>query len=135
MAFKLFSKNPVGFSQEKKQQTMIVSLVVVALITVAVLYFGFLRPSSTSVPSEGIGEAGHEGIPAAGQEDIPMAGQEGIAGESGWENILAGTEGIVEKINFDVGFLKEESFRALKSYGQWPIEIGEKGRSNPFLPY
>ncbi len=127
MAFKLFSKNPVGFSQEKKQQTMIVSLVVVALITVAVLYFGFLRPSSTSVPSEGIGEAGHEGIPAAGQE--------GIAGESGWENVLAGTEGIVEKINFDVGFLKEESFRALKSYGQWPIEIGEKGRSNPFLPY
>lgn len=119
MAFKLFSKNPLDFPQEKKQQLLIVSLIVIALITIAVLYFGFLRPSPS--PSS---ELTPEGI-----------GQEGMIGGAIQEGTLAGTKGIVEEIDFDVSFLKGDNFQALESYGPWPIEIGEKGRSNPFLAY
>jgi len=127
MAFKLFSKNPLDFPQEKKQQLLIVSLIIIALIIIAVLYFGFLRPSSTPSSELPVEEIGQEGLPAVGQEGIVGGIPEGGA--------LAGTEGIVEKIDFDVSFLKGDSFQALESYGSWPIEIGEKGRSNPFLPY
>jgi hypothetical protein len=44
-------------------------------------------------------------------------------------------EEIIEEIDFDINFLKNPNFRKLKTYGEWPPEIEERGRVNPFLPY
>jgi len=106
MAFNLFPKNLLRFSQEKKQQFLIVVLVIIALIIILVLYFGFRQPSS------------------APSSVSPT--------EPGQKIFL---EEVVQKIDFDISFLKEATFQALKTYGQWPVEIGEKSRPNPFLPY
>ncbi|MFH1671238.1 MAG: hypothetical protein ABH889_00450 [Candidatus Portnoybacteria bacterium] len=43
-------------------------------------------------------------------------------------------EGILQGIDFDDQFLKDNYFLDLRSYGEWPLEIGQKGRPNPFLP-
>ncbi len=40
-----------------------------------------------------------------------------------------------QRIDFDQIFLKNSLFKSLRSYGEWPLEIGEKGRANPFVPY
>jgi len=50
----------------------------------------------------------------------------------GVEDILVG---LAEKIDFDANFLKSSYFKDLKVYGEWPLEIDDKGRTNPFLPY
>lgn len=42
---------------------------------------------------------------------------------------------VIKKINFDADFLEQDSFKALRVYGQWPLVISEKGRTNPFLSY
>ncbi len=49
------------------------------------------------------------------------------------EQVLA--ESIIDKIDFDSDFLKNSFFQSLKVYGKWPLEIDQKGRTNPFLPY
>ena len=42
-------------------------------------------------------------------------------------------ERVIEKVDFDAEFLKTTHFQDLKLYGEWPLEIPDKGRSNPFL--
>lgn len=108
MAFKLFSKDSINFPQEKKQQLLVVVLVVVVLIALIVLYFNFLRPSQSPTIGPAISPSSDGGIPI---------------------------EDIITKINFDINFLKNPYFLTLKIYGEWPLEIGQKGRVNPFLPY
>lgn len=112
MAFKLFSKDSINFPQEKKQRLLIIVLIVAVLTALIVLYFNFMRPSQ--LPAIG---------PAISPLSLPV-----IDGE-----ILI--EDIIKKINFDINFLKNPYFLTLKIYGEWPLEIGQKGRVNPFLPY
>ena len=112
MAFKLFSKNSINLPQEKKQQLLIVVLVVVVLIALIILYFNFLRPSSPPT----IGPVISPSSPSVIDGGIPI-------------------EDIIKKINFDINFLKDPYFLTLKIYGEWPLDIGQKGRINPFLPY
>lgn len=112
MAFKLFSKDSTSLPQEKKQRFLIIILGVVLLVTFVILYFAYLRPSSPT-PS-GVAE--------------PDTFLPAVEGE-----ILA--ENIIKKIDFDIDFLKSPRFGALKIYGEWPLKIEEKGRTNPFLPY
>lgn len=112
MAFKLFSKDFINFPQEKKQQLLMIVLIVVILIVLVVLYFNFLRSSQPST----IG-------PEISSLDEPVI-DGGIS-----------IEDIITKINFDINFLKNPYFLTLKIYGEWPLEIGQKGRVNPFLPY
>ncbi|PIV10424.1 MAG: hypothetical protein COS49_00565 [Candidatus Portnoybacteria bacterium CG03_land_8_20_14_0_80_41_10] len=112
MAFQLPFKKLSQLSPEKKQQLLITALVVIVLITVSILYFGFLRsPSDLAAPSDHLSVS----------PDV-----------SGQGCLL---EQIVEAINFDAGFLREDNFQALKIYGQWPVEIEKDRRSNPFSPY
>ncbi len=107
MAFKLFSQDSTLFPQEKRKQLLIIILVVVVLIISVVLYFSFLRSSSpvTSSPFSSTVDGG-----------ISM-------------------EGIIQKIDFDIDFLKDAHFQTLKVYGEWPLPIEEKGRNNPFMPF
>lgn len=112
MAFNLFSKNSPLFPQEKKQQKLLMILAGLILITFIIFYFGFLRPPA-SIPFP------DKSVPSIKPIDQSVVS----AGE------------IINKIDFDISFLKEPNFRALKTYGEWPIKIEEKGRQNPFLPY
>ena len=110
MAFKLFSQDSTSFSQEKKQQLLIIVLIVVALAVLFVLYFGFLRSSQPGAT----GESGAAGTAIDGKIFL---------------------EDITKRINFDIDFLKESYFQALRIHGEWPLSIEEKSRPNPFLPY
>ncbi len=105
MALKFFSKDSAALPQEKRQRFLMVVLIVVILAILITLYFYFSHPSQT-----------------------PMIESEVIGQE-------ASTEDVVKKINFDIDFLKSPHFLALKMYGEWPLQIKEKGRTNPFLPY
>ncbi len=105
MAFKLFSKDSTAFPQEKRQRFLMIVLVVMVLAILITLYFYFLRPSQ------------------------PPVNESEVIGQG----IL--TEDIIKKINFDINFLESPYFLTLKIYGEWPLQIKEKGRTNPFLPY
>ncbi len=107
MAFKIFSQGSKFFSQEKKQQLLTVVLVVVGLTVLFMLYFGFLRSSTTVEP--------------------------GVVGSTIDGKIFL--EDITKKINFDTDFLKESYFQTLKIHGEWPLSIEEENRPNPFLSY
>jgi len=107
MAFKPFPKDTIFFPEEKKQKKLLVVLAVVVLGALIILYFGFGRPIPPIQPAVG--------------ELAPSS--------------LLFLEKIINKIDFDVSFFKSQSFQVLKVYGEWPLEIGEKGRSNPFIAY
>lgn len=111
MNFNLFSKNTILSPHDKKQRLMLVILLVAILVILIILYFGFWR----SLPEPPIDE----------QPSVVENGD--IRGEA--------LEALIEKIDFDASFLKSSYFKDLKVYGEWPLEIGEKGRDNPFLPY
>ena len=103
----IFSKkNSLEISQDQKQQILSIVFVVIILIILLLLYFGFWRSSI-----------------------VPMDTEEQFSDKN------VRIEKIIEKIDFDINFLKASSFKDLKTYSQWPLEIGEKGRQNPFLPY
>ena len=106
MSFEAFLKRYLHFFKEKKQQFLVVVLVIVILVIVVLLYFGFWRPSTTS--------------PLVQSDEV----RRGFL-----------LKEIIENIDFDTGFLREATFRALKGYGQIDIGAEEKSRSNPFLPY
>jgi len=100
----LFPEKYLSFYQDKKQQVLIGAFVIVVVLVLVVLYFGFW-----SSP------------PPAGPAVFPSgAGQE------------VRIERAIEKIDFDVDFLGASQFQDLKLYGQWPLEVGEKGKPNPF---
>ncbi len=95
-----------SLSQDQKQQILISVFIVVIFATLMVLYFGFWRSS-----------------PAPSDPDSQTPG------------VTKGQSINLEKIDFDVSFLKTSRFQDLNIYGKWPLEIEEKGRQNPFLPY
>jgi len=115
-----FQKSSVTTPQEKRQQFLIVGLVVITTATLIVLYFGFWR-SSAPAPSAIVDEG------AIIDEGTGLTG----SGTSGVQAI----ERVINQISFDISFLKDPLFESLKDYGEWPLEIGQKGRSNPFLSY
>lgn len=114
MDFKLFSKQSVLSPQEQKQQKMLMILAGLVLTTLIVVYFGFFRSSSTDPTNGSIQDSGTNRIEEA--------------------NRLR-TEGIIKKMDFDGEFLNDSRFQALRIYGEWPLEIENKGRTNPFLSY
>jgi len=117
MNFKLpFQKSSVVTSQEKRQQLLMIVLIVITIVTLVILYFSFWR-SSASIPS------------------TIVDGESGLTGsESGTDGVQV-IERVIDQISFDISFLKDPLFKSLKNYGEWPLEIGQKGRSNPFLSY
>ncbi len=129
----IFSKN--SLDQDKKQKIMIGAFVGVVVAIVAILYFGMWR--SPSIPDDALMDEGVPGGELGMIEDPTMIGDgfentEAIAMPSGGSNFVGD---IINKINFDTSFLKTSRFQDLKAYGEWPLEIGEKGRLNPFLPH
>lgn len=101
-------QNFISLPQEKKQRKLLGLLVILILAILAIIFFYFRSSSS----------------------------EQSIISESQSLSIIKDqvpAEKIVEKIDFDIDFLKNSFFQSLKIYGEWPLEINEKGRTNPFL--
>jgi len=100
----LFSrKSSFDFFGGKKQQALIGIFVVIVVITLIFLYYSFWRSPSSSIVA-----------PPGANQNVRL-------------------ERVIEKVNFDAEFLKATRFQDLKLYGEWPLEIPDKGRANPFL--
>ena len=108
MAFNLSNKDNIVLSGERKKNRMIALLFILLLIAIVMVYFSFFRsaPNISSVIPERI---------ASNEGDLTP-------------------EQARREIEFDVEILKNDRFKSLKSFGQWPPEIKEKGKINPFLP-
>jgi len=123
MSLKLpFQKSSIATPQEKRQQVLIIVLVVLTAVTLIVLYFGLWRSPASSPPAATDNEAIIDGEPDSTESEAITGGVQAI-------------ERVINQISFDIDFLKDPLFKSLKDYGDWPLEIGQTGRSNPFLPY
>ncbi|MBU1289705.1 hypothetical protein KKG85_00450 [Patescibacteria group bacterium] len=119
MNFKIFSVNSILTPEDKKQRLMLVILVATVLISVVILYFGFWRsPTPTPTPTS----------PSLSEE--PSSVEFVVTEEKN-----AAPSVVIKKMNFDTDFLENPYLRNLKIYGEWPLQVDEKGRANPFLPY
>ncbi len=111
-SFKESIKDSIPFPRDKKQQILIVVLLAAVFVAAGVLYFGFWRSPTSS---------------DSGLDDQYLpSDRTRVSAEFQVDRVL-------NKIDFDISFLKTPRFQELKAYGQWPLEIGEKGQSNPFL--
>lgn len=45
------------------------------------------------------------------------------------------SERMIDKIGFDIGFLKTPLFQNLQFYGDESLRAADKGREHPFLPF
>ena len=106
----LNKKQNLVLPKEKKQRKLMLLLVAIVL-AIAVLLFFYFNPISSEGP----------------------ATTENISSFADQQQLLA--EDLVEKIDFDISFLKNSFFQSLKVYGEWPLIVEQKGRANPFLPY
>ena len=99
--------------EQKKQKKLIFVLIAVVLITILVLYFG-LRTPKESVPA----------VPEAEPGLLPLTGP-------AEEEEIISLEAIKSRFNI----FNDSKFRSLKSFAPKLDISGEKGRTNPFLPY
>lgn len=106
----LNKKQNLVLPKEKKQRQMMLVLAILFLAIIVILFFYF-NPFSSG----------------------KQATTENVSSFPNQEQFL--TEDLVEKIDFDISFLKNSLFQSLKTYGEWPLKIDQKGRANPFLPY
>lgn len=107
------------------------SVFVVVLLAMGYLvYNNFLAKPA---PPPGMGVApGTEGVPSAGGEGLPPSTptpgdtQAAVPSPSG---------GAVSSPKLKTDLLKDPRFSDLVIFGDLPIEVGEVGRPNPFIPY
>ncbi len=116
MAFKSSVSTTIITPQEKKQRRLIVILLVLLVGIAVVLYFGFFYSSGSS-----------EEISSGGWGIFPISPDK-VAGVSPITRVI-------EDVSFDVSFLKRTTLQGLKDYGGQALEVGRKGRANPFIPY
>ena len=92
----------------EKQKKLIFVFIGLVIATILVLYYGFHKPSGSSIPPE-------IRIPAS----------------------EVSTEEIPEKISieFDASLFNEPDYKNLKSYEEINVSNEEVGRENPFVPF
>lgn len=105
--------------QRQKTKKLTAALVVIAIFTAGVIYFGFFSGSS-SVPIDAVlpGMTGQIGAVAMGQID-----QSNKLFES------------LNKVTLENPIFKDKKFQSLVLSDRLPVTIGEKGRPDPFLPF
>ena len=91
--------------QKKQQQTLLIIGIGILIIAGVVLYFGFWKQAPVA------------------QEPEPDRVTNVILEEK------------LKKIDLDFNFLTETILPFLKSHGELPVNVGETGRSNPFISY
>jgi len=100
-----------SLQQRARQKSLLIIALAVFVAALIILYFGFWRPAGQTLPT---------GTPAAGPA------------EQRTSLIL---EEQLKKISFDFSFLTQTILPFLKIHGEFPVEKGTTGRSNPFTPY
>lgn len=105
--------------QRQKTKKLTAALVVIAIFTAGIIYFGFFSGSS-SVPIDAVlpGMTGQIGAVAMGQID-----QSNKLFES------------LNKVTLENPIFKDKKFQSLVLSDRLPVTIGEKGRPDPFLPF
>ena len=98
-------------NQKKRQKILLIITLSIILIAVIILYFGFWQKSTP------------EGEIDVSTQNVSTRVQTAIS------------EKKLERINLDFSFLVDKMLPFLKSHGDLPIEKGETGRDNPFIPY
>jgi hypothetical protein len=96
-----------SLEQRKRQQTLLIVAIVIAVLAAGVLYFGFMGGISAPAPEVSI-----SGVEILTQEKFKKIDLEA-----------------------DMFFLKEKIFSFFKGYGDLPVQKGETGRNNPFISY
>jgi len=91
--------------KDKKRQKILLIGLGIALIGVIVLYYWQKAPSISTGDS--------------------------VSGEAR----LSSSQKRIEKINLDFTFLTDIMLSFLKTHGDLPVEKGETGRENPYIPY
>jgi len=91
--------------EQKKLKIFTIVFVVVVIITLVIVYFGFWRKPSSPTMS----------VP------LPTTGEEYAAD--------------LNNLKVDWQFLDSQTFKDLKFFGENPVTPGDKGRQNPFLSF
>jgi hypothetical protein len=100
-----------SLKERVKQRSLLIIALAVLIAALIVLYFGFGR-NAIKVPQVGVSGA----KPAEQKTNIVL-------------------EEKLKKITFDFSFLTQTILPFLKTHGEFPIEKGTTGRTNPFSPY
>jgi len=112
--------------ERRKTKKLIAAFVGVAIVTVAVLYFGVFSDSGAPPADLGVMNV-LPGMPGgAGQISAGAMGQ------------INQSNKIFESLNkatLENPIFKDKKFQALVLSDRLPVTIGEKGREDPFLPF
>jgi hypothetical protein len=105
-----------SLEQRKRQKILLIASLGILIIAALILYFSFWQVKDK--------------IP----ETVPLEAEEGLLPSQKERTILI-LEKRLKMIDLDVSFLNETILTFLKSHADLPIEKGETGRPNPFIPY
>ena len=97
--------------QKKRQKTLLVIGAGILIIILVILYFSFWKDTS----------------------EVSVGTESRVLGRG--QEVSSGLEQELKKIDLDFDFLNETILPLLKIYGDIPVEKGETGRTNPFIPY
>lgn len=104
-----------SLEQRKRQQVLLIVALGIIVVAALILYFGFWK-GGAAIPEEVFLE-----------EEIGVSDYE--------QRTTLVSEQRLKKIDLDFSFLIQIILPFLKSHGDLPVEKGETGRSNPFIPY
>jgi len=105
-----------SLEQRKRQKILLIIALAILVIAVIILYFGFWG----------------KGAPVSEEIVISEEGFEAPVQEQRQSLVL---ETKLKRIKLDIDFLKETILPFLEVHGDLPVEKGETGRDNPFIPY
>lgn len=135
MAFKKEFSNSISYPQEKKQRILLVILVLTLLGIIFTVYFGFFRSSSVGPTGDDVSDnatTSSQEVAGTNPDDgLSEAGSDQTTGKTG--DILKVEK--VSKVQIDKEFFNKDVFQNLKSYGEWPLTIGQQGKDNLFASY
>lgn len=99
-----------SLEQRKHQKTLLIVALGILIVAVAVFYFG-------------VWQKGGKG------KNLPLEST-----KTDQKTGMVLKEKLME-INLDFSYLKQAMLPFLKPHGDLPVEKGETGRTNPFIPY
>jgi hypothetical protein len=101
-----------SLEQKKRQRVLLLVGLGAIVITLLVLYFSVWKKKAPS------GETANSAIPISQRSQSALILEEKL-----------------KKIKLDFDFLNEKILSFLKIHGDLPVEKGETGRDNPYIPY
>jgi len=124
-----FEKSVVVDTPERqKTKKLIMAFAGIAILMIAVLYFGFFSGGSSGTPVD-LG-ALQPAMP--GMTSVPGQISAGAMGQINQSNKLFES---LNKVTLENPIFKDKKFQALVLSDRLPVVIGEKGRPDPFASF